>query len=125
MKQPFDESALEALRSHVWPGNIRELANVVEHASIICEQLPVTAEHLPRKFGNRNLVGGKLVTSGMSLREIEAHAIEAALDRHRSHGDNARRRFLARGATGRGRKRRQQPGSRGVRLKRPRQRNAG
>ncbi len=82
MKQPFDESAVEALRSHVWPGNIRELANVVEHASIISEQLPVTAEDLPRKFGNRNLVGGKLVTSGMSLREIEAHAIEAALDRH-------------------------------------------
>ncbi len=80
--QPFDPSAIEALRSHVWPGNIRELANVVEHASIICDRLPITSEDLPRKFGNRNLVGGKLVTSGMSLREIEGHAIEAALDRH-------------------------------------------
>ena len=80
--KPLDDSAIEALRAHVWPGNIRELANVVEHASIICDQLPITAEDLPRKFGNRNLVGGKLVTSGMSLREIEGHAIEAALDRH-------------------------------------------
>jgi two-component system NtrC family response regulator len=80
--RPFDDTAIEALRAHVWPGNIRELANVVEHASIICERLPITAEDLPRKFGNRNLVGGKLVTSGMSLREIEGHAIEAALERH-------------------------------------------
>lgn len=79
---PFDETAIEALRAHVWPGNIRELANVIEHASIICDQLPITAEDLPRKFGNRNLVGGKLVTSGMSLREIEGHAIVAALERH-------------------------------------------
>ncbi len=78
----FDALAIEALRSHVWPGNIRELANVVEHASIICDKFPVRTEHLPRTFGNRNLVGGKLVTSGMSLKDIEAHAISAALDRH-------------------------------------------
>ncbi len=89
LKHPFDLSAIEALRSHIWPGNIRELANVVEHASIICEQLPVSAEDLPRKFGNRNLVGGKLVTSGMSLREIEGHAIEAALDRHEGNKSRA------------------------------------
>ncbi len=78
----FDDLSLESLRAHIWPGNIRELANVVEHASIICERFPVTVDDLPRSFGNRNLVGGKLVTSGMSLKEIEAHAISAALDRH-------------------------------------------
>ncbi len=81
----FDPLSIEALRSHIWPGNIRELANVVEHASIICDAFPVTVEHLPRSFGNRNLVGGKLVTSGMSLKEIEAHAISAALDRHQGN----------------------------------------
>jgi two-component system NtrC family response regulator len=80
--QLFDPLTIEALRSHVWPGNIRELANVIEHASIICDRFPVTTEHLPRSFGNRNVVGGKLVTSGMSLRDIEAHAISAALERH-------------------------------------------
>lgn len=80
--QLFDDRALEALRSHQWPGNIRELANVIEHASIICDAFPVTPEHLPRSFGNRNMVGGKLVTSGMSLRDIESHAISVALERH-------------------------------------------
>jgi two-component system NtrC family response regulator len=85
----FDELALEALRSHVWPGNIRELANVVEHASIICDRFPVRTEHLPRSFGNRNLVGGKLVTSGMSLKDIESHAISAALERHQGNKNAA------------------------------------
>ena len=51
----FDHTALESLRAHVWPGNIRELANVVEHTSIICDELPVTSEDLPRNFGNRKL----------------------------------------------------------------------
>ncbi len=81
----FDDLSIDALRSHVWPGNIRELANVIEHASILCDRFPVTPEHLPRSFGNRNIVGGRLVTSGMSLRDIEAHAITAALERHQGN----------------------------------------
>lgn len=84
-RQLFDDLSIEALRSHIWPGNIRELANVIEHASIICDGFPITVDHLPRTFGNRNMVGGKLVTSGMSLKEIEAHAISAALDRHQGN----------------------------------------
>jgi DNA-binding NtrC family response regulator len=30
-------AALEALKNHTWPGNIRELANVIERAVIHCE----------------------------------------------------------------------------------------
>lgn len=80
--QSFSHEAIEILRSYVWPGNVRELANVIEHASILCDQLPITPEHLPRQFGKRNLVGQKLVTSGITLRELEAHAISASLERH-------------------------------------------
>jgi len=32
----FSEAALEALAGHRWPGNIRELRNVIERASILC-----------------------------------------------------------------------------------------
>jgi DNA-binding NtrC family response regulator len=32
----FSESALKALTTHTWPGNIRELQNVVERAVILC-----------------------------------------------------------------------------------------
>ena len=82
VETPFAIETLEALQSHVWPGNIRELANVIEHASIICDDFPIQPDHLPRSFGNRNLVGGRLTSSGLSLREIESYAIESALERH-------------------------------------------
>ena len=46
-----DPAALASLAAHHWPGNIRELANVVEHALVLCDELPVTVAHLPARFG--------------------------------------------------------------------------
>jgi len=43
----FSEEALNAMRNHVWPGNIRELRNIVEHAAIMCRGDRVGIEHLP------------------------------------------------------------------------------
>jgi len=37
--------ALAALRAHAWPGNIRELRNVVERAVLLCDD-ELTAQHL-------------------------------------------------------------------------------
>jgi two-component system response regulator AtoC len=39
--------AIEALRRHSWPGNIRELRNSIEQAVILCVEGPLLPEHLP------------------------------------------------------------------------------
>jgi two-component system response regulator HydG len=39
--------ALDALRRHSWPGNIRELRNVIERAVVLCTGEAVTLEHVP------------------------------------------------------------------------------
>jgi DNA-binding NtrC family response regulator len=39
--------ALELLGGYAWPGNIRELRNVVERALLLCEDGEITPEHLP------------------------------------------------------------------------------
>lgn len=39
--------AMEALMDHAWPGNIRELINVLEYAFVVCRQHWIRPEHLP------------------------------------------------------------------------------
>ena len=42
----LEAPAVAALRAHNWPGNIRELKNVIEHAAILSEGQSIGAEHL-------------------------------------------------------------------------------
>ena len=78
--QYFDSSAIKALQSYSWPGNIRELANVIEHASILADRLPITADDLPRQFGVPKVASIPAGSAGKSLRQIEMETIYATLE---------------------------------------------
>ena len=80
--QPFTNDAIQQLQEYTWPGNIRELANVVEHASILCDALPIDRDDLPLNFDRAGATIVKFETGGLSLRDIEMQAIHTALDRH-------------------------------------------
>ena len=43
-------AAIEMLAAHDWPGNIRELANAIERATILAGGGPICPEHLPTQF---------------------------------------------------------------------------
>jgi DNA-binding NtrC family response regulator len=73
----FDKAALDALREHSWPGNIRELDHVVERAVLMAREDCVTAADLglrPDREGARRL-------EDMSLEEVESFLIRKALAR--------------------------------------------
>ncbi len=80
--EPFAADAIKKLQEYSWPGNIRELANVVEHASILCDALPISKDDLPLNFDRNGATVTKFETGGLSLRDIEMQAIHTALDRH-------------------------------------------
>jgi DNA-binding NtrC family response regulator len=42
----FSQKALEALSSHPWPGNIRELQNVIRRAVLFCQEHVIDTRHL-------------------------------------------------------------------------------
>ncbi len=44
------KSALDLLVTYPWPGNIRELINVIEYAFVICPGGTITPDHLPLHF---------------------------------------------------------------------------
>ena len=78
----FTEAAYAKLDSYIWPGNVRELSNVIEHAAILCDHLPIDATDFPAQFGRRQLRGGVVDESPKTLRELEMQAIERAMNRH-------------------------------------------
>jgi PAS domain S-box-containing protein len=43
----FDEKALNILLHHDYPGNIRELENIIEHACLLCQGDLIQVDHLP------------------------------------------------------------------------------
>ncbi|HWB00439.1 MAG TPA: sigma-54 dependent transcriptional regulator [Pirellulales bacterium] len=91
--EPISPEAADALQNHAWPGNVRELANVIEHAAILCEDGPITPQHLPSKFQERRLRGPHfklpVTASAPTLRELEMVAIHQALDRHKGNKPKA------------------------------------
>jgi DNA-binding NtrC family response regulator len=44
----FDECALHRIRTHPWPGNVRQLANAVEAAVLACDGPRIGLRHLPQ-----------------------------------------------------------------------------
>lgn len=46
----IESQALSLLMAHDWPGNIRELENVIERAFIMCRSGEIRMEHLPPEF---------------------------------------------------------------------------
>lgn len=50
----------DLFRSHTWPGNIRELRNVLERAAIACDRDLISRQHLPADFGRGAGSAGEL-----------------------------------------------------------------
>ena len=46
----LSEEAIEILENYPWPGNIRELKNLVERVAILCDSETIEARHLPGKI---------------------------------------------------------------------------
>jgi len=44
------KDALDLLINYHWPGNIRELINVIEYTFVLCSDGEITPEHLPQQF---------------------------------------------------------------------------
>ena len=48
----FSQEAIAILEKYHWPGNIRELKNLVERVAILCDSEIIEAKHLPGEIKN-------------------------------------------------------------------------
>ncbi len=73
----FTEEAHAALKGYPWPGNIRELRNVVERASILCPSERIGVAYLPAAVSPRDIP--PKVGDPVRLEEIEEEHIRRVL----------------------------------------------
>ncbi|WP_018969250.1 sigma-54-dependent transcriptional regulator [Rubritalea marina] len=77
-----NDEAMKKLMTYSWPGNVRQLENLIERASAFCENNTITSDDL---MGDINLTDGSVKSNsqhiaGMTLAEIEKLAIEQTLE---------------------------------------------
>ncbi len=71
---------LRILLAHDFPGNVRELENVIEHAFILCPGGLVQPSHLPESL--RPAIPETVAAGAKTLRELERRVVHDVLERH-------------------------------------------
>ena len=87
----ISSSAMATLQRYTWPGNIRELRNVLERAALVAGNGPIRAEHL--YLQSASVEGARLSVVGGTLKQMECAYIHHVLRDERGSIERAARRL--------------------------------
>ncbi len=76
------DEAMMSLLDHDYPGNIRELENVVEHAFVLCPSGLIELRHLPAEVRGHQPLDTEQTHGMMSLKALERVHIAESIRRH-------------------------------------------
>jgi DNA-binding NtrC family response regulator len=77
-----DDEALAALQAHPWPGNVRQLRNVIERAAVVCHGRVIRRSDLAHEFQSITSVDGGYVKVriGSTLEDMEKELISRTIE---------------------------------------------
>jgi PAS domain S-box-containing protein len=76
------EDVLSIFLRHDFPGNVRELENILEYAFILCQEGFIQVEHLPENLQPNKPSEDDIFEPGGTLEEIKCRAVLRALKRN-------------------------------------------
>ena len=89
----MSREALELLTHYPWPGNIRELRNVIERLTVTVDATVIRVGHLPSEIAEAAASDGAsrqiFIRLGTPLREVEEIVIRRTLEEVTDHRQQA------------------------------------
>jgi PAS domain S-box-containing protein len=79
----IDKTALGILMAHEYPGNIRELENIIEHAFVLCSEGDISPEYLPSTLTRQSMIETDINASQFPLKTAEIKVILAFLKKNK------------------------------------------
>ncbi|MBD3383699.1 response regulator [candidate division KSB1 bacterium] len=97
----IDPGAMQLIQHYIWPGNVRQLQNVIEQCVVLSEERRIMADHLPDELRVVNAESLKFETGNAGLieakkrlvRQFERDMINGALRRSGGNVSEAARRL--------------------------------
>ena len=78
------KEVLDRLMDHDYPGNVRELENILEQAFVLCRGELIEPQHLPIEL-RPPATAPTLLNSSTSLRGVQEHLIQTALEHNQGN----------------------------------------
>ena len=76
----IDPAVFDILMRYDFPGNIRELENIMQHAFVLCHNTVIQQTHLPGEL--LTTTGSEHTPASLTLKSLEKRAIQEALHNH-------------------------------------------
>lgn len=83
----LSDEVMRIFQSYSWPGNIRQLKNIIERAVVLVKGSKITPRELPEEFLSFKR-GLESIISLRTLRQIEIHAVRDTL--HKCNGNKSK-----------------------------------
>ena len=81
-RKQVSPEAMEHLINHTWPGNVRQLRNLIQRLVVTCPDRTIRPEHLPEVQGGTDAALGEFtVRLGSSVEDVETELIRQTLQR--------------------------------------------
>lgn len=78
----INKRALGILMAHDYPGNIRELENIIEHAFVLCSEGDILPDHLPSSLTRQSMIEIEDDPSHLPLKAAEIKVIKTYLKKN-------------------------------------------
>jgi transcriptional regulator with GAF, ATPase, and Fis domain len=90
----LDDDTLVVLKAHKWPGNVRQLENVLERAVVVAEGPVITVEDLPVEMMTTPGISGTVMAPAMANAEPEGGALTGILGERRQRARREREQLV-------------------------------